>query len=92
VKERGMNKQMFAAVLCASAVLSACGGRSDAVVVVPAVTEAVPAEVVTSPTAATQYVAALSAVPAEQTENLEPVNPVPDSLATDDTAEPRLAE
>ncbi len=87
-----MNKQMFVALVCASALITACGGGSDAVVMAPAVTEAVPAEAATSPAAATQYVAALSAVPAEQTDSLEPVNPVPDSLATDDTAEPRLVE
>lgn len=76
-----------------TAVLAAgCGGRHDVAVVTPAVTEAVPAEAVTSASAATQYLAALSAVPAEQSETLEPVNPVPDSLATDDTGEPRAVD
>lgn len=81
-------------VLFAGAALLAagCGGRNDAVVMTPAVTEAVPAEASTSASAATQYIAALSAVPAAQTDALEPVNPVPDSLATDDTAEPRTVE
>ena len=87
-----MNLKMLVALACASALTVACGGRSDAVVVTPPVTEAVPAEVSTLPSAATQYVAALSAVPAEQTDTLEPVNPVPDNLATDDTAESRLVE
>ena len=72
--------------------MAACGGRSDAVVVVPPVTEAVPAEAATSPTAATQYVADLTAVATTQTDTLEPVATLPDSLATDDTAEPRLVE
>jgi hypothetical protein len=87
-----MNTQLGVVVICVAALMTACGGRSDAVVVAPAVTEAVPAEASTSASAATQYVATLSALPAEQTDNLEPVNPVPDSLATDDTAEPRLVE
>ncbi len=87
-----MNQKLIVLLVCASALTAACGGRSDAVVMTPAVTEAVPAEASTSASAATQYVAALSAVPAEQTDSLEPVNPVPDSLATDDTAEPRLVE
>ncbi|KNZ34346.1 MAG: hypothetical protein AD742_02970 [Methylibium sp. NZG] len=76
----------------ASVLAAGCGGRNDAVVVTPAVTEAVPAEASTSASAATQYIAALSAVPAEQTDALEPVNPVPDSLGTDDTAEPRTVD
>ncbi len=87
-----MNLKVLVILACASALTAACGGRSDAVVVVPAVTEAVPAEASTSASAATQYVAALSAVPTEQTDTLEPVNPVPDNLATDDTAEPRPLE
>ena len=88
-----MKKQMLLlALVGASALLAACGGRSDAVVITPAVTEAVPAEASSSASAATQYLAALSAVPAQQTDGLEPVNPVPDSLATDDTAEPRPVE
>lgn len=88
-----MSKQiMVLALLGASALMAACGGRSDAVVMTPAVTEAVPAEASVSASAATQYIAALVAVPADQTDSLEPVNPVPDSLATDDTAEPRLVE
>ena len=88
-----MNQQMLVAlVVCAAALTAACGGRSDAVVVAPGVTEAVPAEATTSAAAATQYLASLSALPAEQTDTLEPVNPVPDSLATDDTTEPRLVE
>jgi hypothetical protein len=86
------SKKMFVAVACAAALMTACGGGSDAVVVVPAVTEAVPAEAATSPTAATQYVADLTAVAAVQTDNLEPISNLPDSLATDDTAEPRLVE
>lgn len=87
-----MSKRLFVLVACAAALTAACGGGSDTVVVVPAVTEAVPAEAATSPTAATQYVASLSAVPAEQTDNLEPIASLPDSLATDDTAEPKLVE
>ncbi len=87
-----MNLKMFVILACAPMLVTACGGRSDAVVVTPPVTEAVPAEASTSASAATQYVAALSALAAEQTDTLEPVNPVPDSLATDDSAEPRLVE
>ncbi len=83
-----MKQRMFVMLICASALLTACGGSDDAVVV-PAVTEAVPAEASTSPTAATQYLAALVAVDATQADSLEPVNPVPDALATDDTAEPQ---
>ncbi len=87
-----MNKTMFVMLASAAALLTACGGRSDPVAVVPAVTEAVPAEAATSPTAATQYVADLTAVAPMQTDSLEPVSALPDSLATDDTAEPRLVE
>jgi hypothetical protein len=88
-----MNTHKFVGVACVAAVMAACGGGSDPVaVVVPAVTEAVPAEAATSPAAATQYVAALTAVAATQTDNLEPVGNLPDSLATDDTTEPKLVE
>jgi hypothetical protein len=87
-----MKPKMLVALACTSVLTAACGGRSDTVSMTPPVTVAVPAEASTSASAATQYVAELSALPADQTDTLEPVNPVPDSLATDDTAEPRLVE
>ena len=87
------SKPMFLAAACAAALMTACGGGSDPVVaVVPPVTEAVPAEAATSPAVATQYVTALTAVAAAQTDTLEPVATLPDSLATDDTAEPKAIE
>lgn len=88
-----MNMQNMLGVLCAAALMAACGGRNDTVAaVVPPVTEAVPAEAATSPAVATQYVADLAAVAATQTDSLEPVANLPDSLATDDAAEPKLVE
>jgi hypothetical protein len=81
-----------------SALLSACGGGGSddmqssaepppATVVAPDVTVAVPAEVSTSPVAATNYVASLSSQPEASTDTLDPVV-VPEQLAQDDTAEP----
>ena len=88
-----MNQRVIVAVLGAAALLTACWGRDDdRVAAVPPVTEAVPAEAATSSTAATQYVADLTAAATTQTDSLEPVSTLPDSLATDDTAEPKLVE
>jgi len=83
-----------------SALLSACGGGGSdprqttmvenppvTVVTAPDVTVAVPAEVSTSPVAATNYVTSLSSQPAASTDTLDPVA-VPEQLAQDDTAEP----
>ena len=86
-----MSKKLFVAAFCAAALMTACGGGDDPVVV-PAVTEAVPAAAATSPTAATQYVADLTATAPAQTDTLEPVSTLPDSLATDDTAEPKAID
>jgi hypothetical protein len=87
-----MNIKMLVLAVGAVALLAGCGGRNDAVEVVPPVTNAVPAEAATSSTVATQYVADLSAVPADQTDTLEPISVLPDSLASDDAAEPRLID
>ena len=84
-----MKSILFIASLVVSA-LSACGGSSSPAPV--AVTAAVPAEVATSPAAATSYVGALSVVAEAQTDSLEPIAALPDSLATDDTAEPALVQ
>lgn len=82
-----------------SALLSACGGGGSdaremtavppptAVVVAPDVTVAVPAEVSSSPAAATSYVTSLSSQSEASTDSLDPVV-VPEQLAQDDTAEP----
>lgn len=98
-----MNKHpLHAAALAVigSALLAACGGGGHAdLAVSPApapgtttanadVTVSVPAEVATSATAATTYVAALSNQPASTTDTLDPVA-VPDQMAQDDTAEPQ---
>jgi hypothetical protein len=85
-----MSKQILGVVACAAVLLAACGGSDGAPT--PAVTEAVPADASTSSAAATRYVAALTAVASVQTDSLEPVSPVPDTLATDDTAEPKVVE
>ena len=89
-----MNQRVLAVLVGAAALVSACGGGGggDPIVVVPPVTEAVPAAAATSPAAATQYVTELTAVPPAQTDSLEPVAALPDSLATDDTAEPKAVE
>lgn len=70
--------------------LSACGGSSSPAPV--AATSAVPVDAATSPAAATSYVGALSVVAEAQTDSLEPIAALPDSLATDDTAEPALVQ
>ena len=88
-----MNQRTLLLLAGALAMLSACGGRSDPVtVVVPPVTEAVPAEAATSPAAATQYVAELATVAETRTDGLEPIATLPDSLAVDDSAEPKTVD
>ena len=67
--------------------LSACGGGGGGGSRGPGVTEAVPAAVSSDPVAATNYVSALAAVPANSSDTLEPVS-VPDTLASSDSAEP----
>jgi hypothetical protein len=87
------SSKVLIAAACAGVLMTACGGHNDPVaVVVPPVTEAVPAEAATSPAVATQYVADLSAAPADTTDTLEPIATLPDSLASDDTAEPKTIE
>jgi len=86
------------ASLMGTLLLAACGGGGHdtpsaaaapaPVTPVPEVTVAVPAEVATSATAATTYVASLSSQPAATTDSLEPVA-VPEQVAQDDTAEPQ---
>lgn len=85
-----MKSKLFIASLVVSS-LSACGGGSSSQAPVAA-TAAVPAEAATSPAAATSYVGALSVVAEAQTDSLEPIAALPDSLATDDTAEPALVQ
>lgn len=92
-------RQSVWACVVGATLLTACGGGGDglalnadtpvteAPVTPPAVTVAVPAEVSTSPVAATNYVAALSSQPEASTDTLDPVE-VPDQVAQDDTAEP----
>lgn len=79
----------LAPVLASGLTLSACGGGGDHPVaaVTPPVTEAVPAAATTDSSVATQYVSELSSTPEAQAESLEPVV-LPDTLATDDMAEP----
>lgn len=92
------NLKIAVITVLGSALLSACGGggsdtrQTTAVtppttVVAPDVTVAVPAEVSTSPVAATNYVTSLSSQPEASTDALDPVV-VPEQLAQDDTAEP----
>lgn len=86
-----MTKQSLLAMGFAAVLVSACGGGgggggdND-----PLVTEAVPANAATNPEAATEYVTALTAVPESTTDTLEPITDLPETLATDDTAEPAL--
>jgi hypothetical protein len=78
------------APLLALGLLSACGGGGDSVKPVTAtadVTTSVPTAASAEAAAATSYVSSLSTQPEATTNSLEPV-PVPDKLATDDTAEP----
>jgi hypothetical protein len=87
------------ACVVGTALLTACGGggdkhgwhadapATDVAVTPPAVTVAVPAEVSTSPVAATNYVASLSSQPEASTDTLDPVE-VPEQVAQDDTSEP----
>ena len=78
------------APLLALGLLSACGGGGDGAKPVTAtadVTTSVPVAASAEAAAATSYVSSLSTQPEATTNSLEPV-PVPDKLATDDTAEP----
>lgn len=86
----------FVPVVMGAALLTACGGGTSHEPMAqgtapaeppPAVTVAVPAEVTTSPVAATSYVASLSSEPESSTDVLEPVE-VPEQIAQDDSAEP----
>ena len=81
-----MRKLLSLSLLSAAALLAACGD-SD-VTVTPAVTEAVPAEVVTSAESVATYTAALVATAESSADGLEPVA-VPDTLKEDDTGEPK---
>lgn len=82
-------KKTWALMAGMVALMTACGGSDDAPAPVPPVTEAVPAEAQTSSAAATAYVAALSVVDAGTSDALEAITRLPDSMASDDTAEPR---
>lgn len=72
-------------------VVSACGGGGDngtkPVTATADVTAQVPTAAAVEAAAATSYVSALADQPPAKTDVLEPVA-VPDTLATDDTAEP----
>lgn len=81
-----MTKQSLLLMSCAAVLLTACGGGGSQG---PTVTEFVPAAASTDSVAATNYVAALTAVPASTTDTLEPVA-VPDTLASSDTDEPAV--
>ena len=73
--------------------LSACGGGGGGGgASTPPVTEAVPAGAATDSTVAIQYLSDLTAVAPATSDTLEPVATVPDALATDDTAEPKVIE
>lgn len=78
-----MNKSLVS-LLCATAVLAACGGGDDGPAT-PPVTEQVPPSVNTSSTSFIGYVMALVASVADA---LEPVDLSAVTPATDDTAEP----
>ena len=87
-----MNKTLMSLLLGGAALMAGCGGGSDEgtpVASVP-VTEAVPAEAATSPDAAMQYMTSLTAVTADASDTLEPVSALPDNMAIDDTAEPKV--
>lgn len=84
-----MSKKTLLAMGFAVAMLSACGGGGGGGST--PVTEAVPSGASTSSTEATEYVAELSTEPESTTDTLEPVT-VPDTLATDDSAEPAAVE
>ena len=76
-----MNKTLVS-MLCAAAMLSACGGGDDNT---PPVTEQVPASVNTSVTSFIDYLKALVVSAAD---TLEPVDVATVTPATDDSIEP----
>jgi hypothetical protein len=82
----------LALAACASLLTAACGGGSDEPEPVPPVTAAVPAQAQSSAEVATTYLATLVAVDASATDSLEPIESLPDTLAADDTAEPRAVD
>jgi hypothetical protein len=84
-----MTKQSLILTGCAALLLSACGGGGGGGNSTPPVTEAVPAAAATDSAAATQYLVDLTAVTPANSDTLEPVAALPDTLASDDTAEPR---
>lgn len=84
-----MTKQSLILSGCAALLLSACGGGGGGGGSTPPVTEAVPAAAATDSVAATQYLVDLTAVTPTNSDTLEPVAALPDTLASDDTAEPR---
>ncbi len=82
-----MTKQTLLLMSCAALLLTACGGggsRNDE----PAFS-LVPSSAVSSSVGATAYVADLSSSPATATDTVEPISALPDTLPTDDGAEPR---
>ena len=79
-----MNKTLVS-MLCAAALLGACGGGGDDSTPTPPVTEQVPPSVNTSATSFISYVKALIASVAD---SLEPVDVSSVTPATDDTGEP----
>jgi hypothetical protein len=83
-----LNSKHVALSACTVVLMTACGGGDDDPAPAPPVTSAVPAEAQTSSASATTYVAALSVVDAGTSDTLEPIATLPDSLASDDTAEP----
>ncbi len=84
-----MTKQSLMLTGCAALLLSACGGGGGGGNNTPPVTEAVPAAAATDSAAATQYLVELTATAPATSDTLEPIAALPDTLASDDTAEPR---
>ena len=76
-------------IVWAVGALAGCGGGGGGDPLAGPVTVEVPAQTATSAAAATSYVAALATVSPADGDALEPIAKLPDSLATDDTAEPR---
>ena len=87
-----MSKKTLLAMGFAVALLSACGGGGGGGIDSIPVTEAVPSGASTSSTEATEYVAELSTEPESTTDSLEPISNLPETLATDDSAEPAAVE
>jgi hypothetical protein len=87
-----LNSKHAALAVCTVVLMTACGGDDDDPVPTPPVTSAVPADAQTSSASATTYVAALAVVDAGTSDTLEPISALPDSLASDDTAEPRAVD